>query len=742
MFCYVSVNAIGKITYHQGQDRANCQFGVFFGKIWHLSKIISYICRFALIDKYVFGGQNYEKLLKGGNYYVMHKVSKMILIICLFLASGMVSLYAQYDKDVFFYRGRHALADGKYSLAIENFNVLAQLDTADYWNFFFRGIAKYNLGDLRGAKRDFDRSVRINPVFTSGYHYRGITESRFGNYDKALSDIQKAIELRPGYTGLYFSRGVTYFLSGQFDKAVSDFDRYIRKEPKDPSAYLNRGASWLFLGDTLKAVTDYNKAIKLDRFDPEGYVRRGRLYASQKRYELALADMDKAIELDTTNTLAFFNRAIMHYEQSNYTKAMSDLNRVLRDEPGNALTLYNRGLISAQLGAYEDALADMDRVLDINPENVLAYFNRASIFIEMGLYKDALEDYDKAIQLYPDFAKAYMNRSYVKSLLGDMKSSKADYDIAQRKIREYRQKNTSGEGSFADTTRKYSSLIALDADFAKKDFNNELLQHRDIDIRLRPLYKFVFTGSKQYVSYALERQYDNPLIARFKASVPVGLDFSNDETAHNAADYGELEKVAWSTAGEAPAGELFLRALHDYGNKQFNSALDYYGKALDKSSEEQGVEKLYQAFYYVNRGALRAEMIDFISSIESNVQVLSMDEEGNTRARVRDQVSRQYDYSDAVDDMESAAAIVPDVPYIYFNLGNLYCLSAEHIRSIENYSRAIELYPYMADAYFNRGLVLIYLKDKEKGCIDLSRAGELGVSDAYSVIKKYCEDEE
>ena len=54
---------------------------------------------------------------------------------------------------------------------------------------------------------------------------------------------------------------------------------------------------------------------------------------------------------------------------------------------------------------------------------------------------------------------------------------------------------------------------------------------------------------------------------------------------------------------------------------------------------------------------------------------------------------------------------------------------------------AIKLYPYMGDAYFNRGLVLIYLKDKEKGCIDLSRAGELGVKDSYGVITKYCEDE-
>ena len=665
---------------------------------------------------------------------------RCLAVICVLFAACMGDLWAQYDKDAFYYRGRRALADGKYAQAIENFNILTQLDTADYWTFFFRGIAKYNLGDIRGARQDFDRSVHINPVFTSGYHYRGITESRYGNYDQALADLQHAIDLRPGEIGLYFSRGVTYFLSQQFESAVKDFDKYIRKEPKDPSAYLNRGASFLFLGDTLKAVADYNKAIRLDRFDPEGYVRRGRVYASQKKYDLAIDDMDKAIELDTTNTFAYFNRAIMYYEQEKYREAMTDLNRVLQDEPGNALTLYNRGLINAQLGAFEDALDDMDRVLNINPENVLAYFNRASIFIEMGLYKNALEDYDKAIELYPDFAKAYMNRAYVKNLLGDLKSSKKDYETAQQKVREYREKNVSDMGSFADTTKKYSSLISLDADFAKKDFNDELLQHRDIDIRLRPLYKFVVTGQKDDTNYALNRGYENSLITRFKAVLPVGVDVKNEPVHMSDETIAAVEAAAYA-GGDATAEMLFLRALYEYEGKQFNSSLNYYGQASEKAQEAEDVSRMYEVFYRMNRGALRAEMIEFIASIESNVQVLSMDDAGTTRARVKDQVTRSYDYTDAVEDMKAAAEIVKDMPYVYYNLGNLYCLSSEHINSIENYTKAIELYPYMGDAYFNRGLVLIYLKDKEKGCIDLSRAGELGVQDAYGVIKKYCEDE-
>ena len=667
---------------------------------------------------------------------------KYVLATVLLFSIAAGRIHAQYDKDVFFFRGRQALSEGKYARAIENFNVLARLDTTDYWTFFFRGIAKYNLGDIRGAQSDFDTSVRLNPVFTSGYHYRAITLSRAGKYNEALADLQQAIDLRPGYIGLYFSRGVTYFLSQQFDKAVADFDRYIRKEPKDPSAYLNRGASYLFLKDTLKAMSDYNRAIKLDRFDPEGYVRRGRLYADTGDYARAIEDMDKAIQLDSSNTFAYFNRAIMRYERKNYMGAMHDLNRVLQDEPGNALTLYNRGLINAQVGAYEDALSDMDRVLNINPENVLAYFNRASIFIEMGRYRDALEDYDRAIELYPDFAKAYMNRAYVKNMLGEYKSSKEDYETAQEKVREYREASSRNAESFADTTRKYSSLIALDADFAKKDFNDELLQHRDIDIRLKPLYRFSLSDSRDGTRYALQRRYENPLIDKFIAEASVPITVTNTDTVYTGSlSDRTIEGILYGAKDEGSARNCFLKALYETMGRQYNSALNYYDSAIETPAEDD-IAELYNAFYYMNRGVLRAEMIDFISSIESNVQVLTMDDSGTTRARVKDQVSQIYDYSTAIADMKKAAEIVGDIPYIHFNLGNLYCLTAEHIASIDCYTRAIGLYPYMGDAYYNRGLVLIYLKDKEKGCIDLSRAGELGVAEAYSVIKKYCEEEE
>jgi len=680
-----------------------------------------------------FKGPKLAILLGKKEYFRLFLVAALLLL----AGGGAFRASAQYDKDHFYLSGRRAIIDGRYGDAIENFNILARLDTTDHWTFFYRGIAKYNLGDLRGAQGDFDHCIRINPVFTSGYHYRAITEGRFGRYDEALADLETALSLRPGNVGLYFTRGVTFFLSQQFDSAVADFDKYIRKEPKDPAAYLNRGACYLFLKDTTRALHDYNKAIRLDRFEPEGYSRRGRLYAVRGDDDAALKDFDRAIELDPDNSLSYFFRAQIHYGRSEWMDAVADFDRVLELEPGNALTLYNRSLIYAQVGEMEKALADMDRVLDINPDNVLAHFNRAVYFTQMEQYENALEDYDRAIELFPDFAKAYQNRAYVNQQLGRSAASRRDLQTARAKVEAFRAGE--GDGALADTSAVLDRLISLDADFAKKNFENEQMNQQEVGITLRELYTFRLSGSPTGGRVALSQRYENPLLDRFLASLGgASVELSGGDAPETATDADPIIPV-----GIPRAQRAFLRGLQELAAQQYLAAASEFGEAIEAAAKDDDdrYAPLYEAFYRLSRGALRAEMIRFIAGLESSVQTLSLDGEGRTRARVRDTVVETYDYSEAEEDIREALALLPDFPYLHYDLGILECLSGQSVEAVSAFTRAIELYPAMGDAYFNRGLVLLYLKDREKGCIDLSRAGELGIAAAYKVIARYCEKE-
>ena len=44
--------------------------------------------------------------------------------------------------------------------------------------------------------------------------------------------------------------------------------------------------------------------------------------------------------------------------------------------------------------------------------------------------------------------------------------------------------------------------------------------------------------------------------------------------------------------------------------------------------------------------------------------------------------------------------------------------------------------PEFAEAYFNRGLARLSQGDANRGIADLSKAGELGIINAYSIIKR------
>ena len=84
------------------------------------------------------------------------------------------------------------------------------------------------------------------------------------------------------------------------------------------------------------------------------------------------------------------------------------------------------------------------------------------------------------------------------------------------------------------------------------------------------------------------------------------------------------------------------------------------------------------------------------------------------------------------------AQIVPASAKENFNIEGLFkTILALLPEAFEDYTKAIELNPNFAEAYYNRGIIQIFMKDTRKGCLDISKAGELGIVEAYEVLKRY-----
>ena len=97
---------------------------------------------------------------------------------------------------------------------------------------------------------------------------------------------------------------------------------------------------------------------------------------------------------------------------------------------------------------------------------------------------------------------------------------------------------------------------------------------------------------------------------------------------------------------------------------------------------------------------------------------------------------RLNDYELIIRDYDIVIQQNPDFVYAYFNRGNIRCVLRDFRAAINDYSEAIYRDPDFAEAYFNRGLARLSLGDVNRGIVDLSKAGELGIMNAYSIIKR------
>jgi tetratricopeptide (TPR) repeat protein len=350
----------------------------------------------------------------------------------------------------------------------------------------------------------------------------------------------------------------------------------------------------------------------------------------------------------------------------------------------------------------------------------------------LGEIEKAKSDYTKAIELYPDFANAYLGRSYLRYLLRDYKGSRSDKQIAERKIAEYKSRlNDTTYSIYADTTRRFDKLLSFESKLAGSSFERITSRRTNSEkMALLPLFKFTFTQdsvkqtatAQKFHSQRAEdfvKHIENPLLAiscRESNLAPDTL------VAINRTLKGRVNIAT------ASFEQLFQLAVSESLVKQYTNAVNTYTAAIQASPSNP--------FVYLNRATTQAEMIDFISSIDNAYQRISI-ESDPARQLYNRTTTRTYNYDEAIADLTKAIKLYSGFAYAYYNRANLLAISGKLPEAFEDYTKAIELNPNFAEAYYNRGLIQIYMKDTRKGCLDISKAGELGIEEAYEVLKIY-----
>lgn len=642
------------------------------------------------------------------------------LYILIVLLSSLLSnnqVFAQKNVDKMLINAQQLIMSDDYINAIQVCNEIIVLKPYLYEPYYFRGVCKFYLEDFQGAESDLTKAIEIKPNSPRAYHYRALTRERIFDFSGSLQDFGEAIRQSPNDPQLYINRAIAFLYLNQYYDAIGNCNIAIRLNPNMDNTYMIRGAAKSGLDHFVEALDDYNKAIKINKFNDNAHLRRGMVRFELEDLDGALIDFNEAIRLNPTNSFAYFNRAFVYAKQSKFDSSLTDMNRVLVIDPYNSLTYFHRAMVYTELDDIDNAISDYTKVISISPNNLMVYFNRGNLFMQTKKYKKAINDYTEAIRIYPDMADAYANRAIARSRLNQNNLATEDYDMA-RKLKEDHYAKTHEE--LLAEEEKIESLIEFEAQFFRSEKDKEQLQNKDIDIDLLNDYSIVWNVDKKeamYSDFTLDRLGKN-LGIKIKASTKV-----NPIPEYKALDL--IDSLNQLIASE-PSSLVYRyqRAILNTDIQNFNAALSDYDYIINIDSNF--------APAYLNKGVIESKLaLMYTAFTNSQSSSFIVDDQPQY-------TNEEYDLETIQMNFTKAMELLPDLPYAYYNLANIHCKQLKYKQGFEYYDKAIEINPNLGEAYYNKGITMIYLGDTDHGCYYVSKAGELGVEEAYSVLKRYC----
>ncbi len=593
-----------------------------------------------------------------------------------------------------------------------------------YEPWFLRGIAKYNLDDFQGAEQDCTEAIERNPYIVGIYELRGLTRIRQQKFAEAINDYNRALRYAPDNRSLWHNRVLCHIQNEEYDQALAELDTIQARWNQYAPAWAMRADVYMQQKDTAKADEALAQSLEIDPYDGTTWAARSIISLQREQWKQAEEQLDHAIHLLPKNATYYINRALARYNRNNLRGAMSDYDAALDLEPNNFLGHYNRGLLRADVGDDNRAITDFDFVLRLEPDNMQALFNRAVLLDRTGDLEGAVRDYTKVIEAYPNFQTGILYRAQCYRRMGQTaKAELEEFRVYRTQLYQHLYGIQPRDGKRKQRKRsdlnpdKYNELVVADEQEPEREYQSDYrgrVQDRHTDMELMPMFALSLQAQhddvRQSTPYdATVEEYNEGCIDRPLYVSNQNASLSTDLSTDYFAYIDSLTTVARNerNVGQA-ARHIFARAVAHYATQDHDAAIDDLTACLQIDSTM--VLALWQ------RAVCLARQAQFLMSEGTNAQLK---------------------LASAMADIDKALSFLPQNAFLHYNRGNLCAMQHQYADAIDHYTAALQADSRLPEAYYNRAFCFINMGQTADAISDLSKAGELGVYQAYSIIKKY-----
>jgi DNA-binding winged helix-turn-helix (wHTH) protein/tetratricopeptide (TPR) repeat protein len=152
--------------------------------------------------------------------------------------------------------------------------------------------------DWRGAEKEFQRAIELNPNYAHAHQEYSLYLSAVGRNADAEAEMKRAEELDPTSQSIGKDMGDLFYLARDYEKALEQYRLTLKIDPTDPLAIvLHRAMAWTyeFSGMHEQAIAEFIETSRIQNAGPERLTafRRGYDTAGTKGYFRAWLELQR-----------------------------------------------------------------------------------------------------------------------------------------------------------------------------------------------------------------------------------------------------------------------------------------------------------------------------------------------------------------------------------------------------------------------------------------------------------------
>lgn len=541
---------------------------------------------------------------------------------------------------------------------------------------------------------------------------RGALYRKLGMLHKAADDLNRAIKMEPMLLNAYWHRHLLYILQEKKPEALDDLNYIMKHNKKHSGAYRSMAEIYRKQGDITMAIINYTKAIKMNPTDHDAYFQRAEMYEQRGEKLLALEDYSNCKKLMPTRTDAIMKHGLHYFNNQNWTNAINDFTELIRVEPLNATGRLYRGLAYAKNSHWSKAVEDLSAAIHLDPDNWHAFYNRACI-LRKAHPKRALQDFSVSLLINDseENIMSYLHRGILYNSQGRPEDAIPDFEAVLKLNKDiacahvnlgliYMTKHL----NYHRAIKKFTSAIKVDPTYVRAYICRGEAYHKvhDLKMALKDFTRAIHLQPDVHHYYMFRGQ----LILELG-----NLDLAAFCVRHAAEIGGEGGSGSSSTFGDRPTQQAAVQSF-----------LKNYDKAIDALVIATCTKPVASLFMLLGKTQMKAKRFkDGAVSFEKALDLMrpwkprdSWPQEaaeahflsGNCNMELRN-----YNY--AINDFNSAIARDPNYAEAYYQRG-LAKMNLKQSKGVQDFNRALAIDPNIFQAYLSRacyyGLKGVYTK--------------------------------